>query len=92
MLFEPDDVSLCMTNPGFDVDVFVRTDLATLYAVWLGRMELRTALHEKKLNLDGDARLVRAVIRSIAPLSPVAYAVRAAERDRVRISGGEARV
>jgi hypothetical protein len=80
-----------MTNPGHEVDVFVRSDLATVHAVWLGRMELRHAMHEQKLRIEGDERLVQTVIRSIAPLSPVAYAVRAAAQERLRSAGGEAR-
>jgi DNA-binding HxlR family transcriptional regulator len=82
LLLEPDDVSLCLTSPGCDVDVFFRTDLTTLYSVWLGRRELSDAISRRQLQLDGDPRLARVVTRAIAPLSPVAYAVRAAAAEQ----------
>ena len=41
MVLEPSDVSVCLQHPGFDVDLEVRVDTATLYRVYLGRAELR---------------------------------------------------
>ncbi|MBS0402056.1 MAG: helix-turn-helix transcriptional regulator, partial [Proteobacteria bacterium] len=37
LIVEPaSDVDLCMVDPGFEVDVYVSTDLRTLTALWLG--------------------------------------------------------
>ena len=35
----PGDVSLCFTDPGFDVDVTLEAPLSTLYQVWLGTLD-----------------------------------------------------
>ena len=36
----PGDVSLCFTDPGFEVDVTLEATLSTLYQVWLGTLTL----------------------------------------------------
>jgi hypothetical protein len=34
----PGDVSLCFTDPGFEVDVTVESSLGVLYQIWLGAL------------------------------------------------------
>ena len=51
---EPPSVELCFTDEGFDVDLTVDADLATLTAVWLGRMRLADALAAGAVRLEGD--------------------------------------
>ena len=53
MVLEPSDVSVCLQHPGFDVDLAVRVDTATLYRVYLGRAELGGAMRARKLTLSG---------------------------------------
>jgi len=37
LLNDPDNgADLCSADPGFDVDLFVRTDLETMTAIWMG--------------------------------------------------------
>ena len=59
MVLEPSDVSVCLQHPGFDVDLEVRVDTATLYRVYLGRAELGGAMRAGKLTLDGPRVLQR---------------------------------
>jgi DNA-binding HxlR family transcriptional regulator len=47
------EVDLCATDPGFDVNLFVTTDLKTLTQVWLGDLSVRSVLASGKLMLDG---------------------------------------
>ena len=47
------EVDLCPTDPGFEVDLFVRTDLKTLTQVVLGDFTLKSALGAGKIELDG---------------------------------------
>lgn len=48
----PGDVDLCSTDPGFDVDLYVATDLRTMTAVWMG---LTTVAKEgDKISLTGN--------------------------------------
>jgi len=53
------DADLCLSDPGFGVDLSVRTDATTLTAIWMGDVPLRTALRSGALELDGRRELVR---------------------------------
>jgi DNA-binding HxlR family transcriptional regulator len=52
---EPPAVDLCFTDEGFDVELAVDADVATLIAVWLGRLPLADAIAAGSIRLDGDA-------------------------------------
>jgi DNA-binding HxlR family transcriptional regulator len=56
----PDDVSVCLTAPGGEIDLLVTADLATLYRVWVGRVSLAAARRGGSVRLDGPPSLVRA--------------------------------
>lgn len=49
-----EDVDLCSINPGFDVDLYVSSDLRTMTAIWMGREQLKKALREGQVKLTGD--------------------------------------
>jgi hypothetical protein len=77
MVLEPSEVSVCLKHPGFDVDLKVSADTATLYRVYLGRAELRAALQTSKLTISGPRALERAFGRwftwsAFAPASRLA--------------------
>jgi len=77
MVLEPSEVSVCMQHPGFDVDLKVTADTATLYRVYLGRAELRATLQTGMLTISGPRTLQRAFARwftwsAFAPASRVA--------------------
>jgi DNA-binding HxlR family transcriptional regulator len=74
----PDDVSLCLQHPGFDIDLLVTADIAAMYRVWFGRLSLADALRDGLVELDGAMPLVRAFAGWFA-LSPFADAVRTAK-------------
>jgi len=71
------DVSVCLKNPGFDIDVIVSADIAAFYRVWLGRVTLAEALRKQQVRLDGAPADVRAFSGWFA-WSPMVDAVRAA--------------
>ena len=54
------DVALCLTDPGFDVNVLVDADLATFYRLWGGRISYAEALRTHGVRVDGLPRFVRA--------------------------------
>ena len=56
MVLEPSEVSVCLQHPGFDVDLKVSVDTATLYRVYLGRAELGGALRLEKADDERPAR------------------------------------
>lgn len=68
-------VDLCRSHPGFEVDLYVTTDLRTMTAIWMG---LATVSGEAdKIELDGDPALARSM-QGWLGLSPFAT-----ERKRV---------
>lgn len=72
------DPSVCTTDPGFDVDVTIRSDLESMYRVWLGQLPLRSALRAGRVALEGPSALTRR-IPDVLKLSPVAATVAAAQ-------------
>jgi DNA-binding HxlR family transcriptional regulator len=73
---DPADVSLCFTDPGFDVDVTVEAPLGVLYRVWLGELPLPAALRDGLVTLTGRREAVR-MLPGALRLSPAApYVVR----------------
>ena len=63
LIVEPGDgkggvpVDLCSVEPGFDVDLYVATDLRTMTAIWMGVDTVRAALDSQRMHLTGDAGL-----------------------------------
>ena len=57
---ETDSVELCITNPGFEVDLFVETDSRTVTLVWYGDLSLDRALADGTIELHGPRRLCEA--------------------------------
>jgi len=77
LVVEPTDASVCLKNPGFDIDLIVTADIAVFYRVWLGRSTLPEALRSGQVRLDGAPGDIRAFSRWFA-WSPMADAVRTA--------------
>ncbi len=77
LVLEPGDASVCHTDPGFDVDVVLASDLATLYRVWAGEIDLTAAAKTGALSLTGTRWIVRG-LPSWLQLSPAAPDVQAA--------------
>lgn len=71
------DTTVCLTDPGYTIDVLVNADLATFFKVWLGRIDYNEALAENSVIITGLPRLTRAFPRWFT-WSPAAPAVRAA--------------
>jgi DNA-binding HxlR family transcriptional regulator len=63
------DVDLCWSDPGFEVDLYVTTDLRTMTAIWMG---LTTVSRETaRMTLEGD-RAVCDTMQAWLGLSPFA--------------------
>ncbi|HEY7706798.1 MAG TPA: winged helix-turn-helix transcriptional regulator [Gaiellaceae bacterium] len=81
MVLEPSEVSVCLQHPGFDVDLEVDVDTATLYRVYLGRADLGGAIRAGKLTMSGPQALQRG-LRQWFTWSAFAAASRLAEGRR----------
>lgn len=66
-----EQVDLCSINPGFDVDLYVSTDLRTMTAIWMGQDSVSAALSSGRLILTGDEHLEKSMETWLA-LSPFA--------------------
>ena len=66
---ETGEVDLCLTDPGFDVDLYVETDLRTMTAIWMGLTTVAQAAD--KLALAGP-KAVAGAMQSWLGLSPFA--------------------
>jgi DNA-binding HxlR family transcriptional regulator len=64
-------VDLCSVDPGFDVDLYLSTDLRTMTEVWMGYITLTQAKREERLTATGDRQL-EANMKNWLTLSPFA--------------------
>jgi DNA-binding HxlR family transcriptional regulator len=53
------EADLCLSDPGFGVDLTVSSDPKTLTAVWMGDLGLAAALKSQAIELEGPRLLVR---------------------------------
>jgi DNA-binding HxlR family transcriptional regulator len=60
LVLERAEVDLCLKDPGHEVDVVVRADLAALTRVWMGDLAWSEAIRDGRIALDGPRELVRA--------------------------------
>lgn len=54
LVFDRDDVDICVKNPGHDVDLWITASMRTLVELWLGHVNLSTAIGDESIQLDGD--------------------------------------
>ena len=71
-----DEASICLADPGFEVDVTLRTDRASLYRTYLGRSSLAEAQRRGDVEMSGSKQAVRAFFDAFRQ-SPVAGIVAA---------------
>jgi DNA-binding HxlR family transcriptional regulator len=64
-------VDLCYNDPGFEVDLLVRSPLRTMTAVWMGVAKLKREIDSGAIELDGDPSLAGAIQQWLG-LSPFA--------------------
>jgi hypothetical protein len=56
-------VDLCRADPGFEVDLYVETDLRTMTAIWMGHATVEQEMRAGRLRLTGDRDLRRDIQR-----------------------------
>ncbi len=70
LIIEPHgEVDLCWSDPGFNIDLYVTTDLRTMTAVWMGLTILER--ETTKIELSGN-RLIATTMQTWLGLSPFA--------------------
>jgi DNA-binding HxlR family transcriptional regulator len=71
LLLERSGVDVCVKDPGFEVDLYLDADLATMTKVWLGDLAFAEAVRMKKIRMSGMPGTIRQ-FPSWLPLSPYA--------------------
>ena len=64
-------VDLCSTNPGFDIDLYVRSSLRSMTAVWMGMTTVQKEIAAGQMELVGDKALAKSMQKWLG-LSPFA--------------------
>lgn len=64
-------VDLCYYDPGFEIDLLVRSPLRTMTAVWMGMARLKQEINSGAIELDGDPAIASAIQQWLG-LSPFA--------------------
>jgi hypothetical protein len=72
-------VDLCWTDPGFDIDLYIRSALRSMTAVWMGLSNVRKEVEEGHIELIGDEDIARSMQQWLG-LSTFA-------KERSRVSG-----
>jgi len=76
-----EEADLCPTDPGFDVGLYVETDLRTMTRVFMGDLSMRAAISAGQIELDGGRELRQCFERWLG-LSSFAEIEDARNRDR----------
>jgi DNA-binding HxlR family transcriptional regulator len=59
LVLTPTDVTLCLTDPGYEVDVLVTAELAAFYKLWWGQITYPQAIRDYGVTIEGPRQLVR---------------------------------
>jgi DNA-binding HxlR family transcriptional regulator len=81
LVIDHGEVDLCSVHPGFDIDLYVRSALKSMTAVWMGLSTVQREVEAGEIELIGDRKIADAM-QSWLGLSPFAK-----ERNRVDASG-----
>src|SRR5262249_3637353 len=57
LVCDGEEVDLCPANPGFEVGLYVATDLRTMTRVFMGDLALKSAIASAQIELDGPREL-----------------------------------
>jgi DNA-binding HxlR family transcriptional regulator len=63
LIVSQDEVDLCSQDPGYEVDLFVTSDLRTMTMVSLGHIAVHDAIGDSSIELHGSKSLARAFER-----------------------------
>lgn len=63
LILNPDDVTLCLTDPGFEINVMVSADLVSFFKVWAHHTSYQEALDAGQVRIEAAPRLIRALPR-----------------------------
>ena len=56
---EDGNIDMCLKDPGYEVDVYIRSDLRCFVEAWRGIRDLRAEIRARRIELIGARELVR---------------------------------
>ncbi len=59
LVAERSGTDLCLSDPGFEVDLNVTAEARAMAEVWIGRLELGAAMRSRRVRVSGPEHLVR---------------------------------
>ncbi|RDH85752.1 MAG: transcriptional regulator [endosymbiont of Galathealinum brachiosum] len=59
LISENNHIDLCLNDPGHEVDLIIRSSLATMTAIWTCQLELNIAVNKGDVNVLGDPELAK---------------------------------
>jgi hypothetical protein len=71
LVIDGSTVDLCSTNPGFEIDLYVRASLKDMTAVWMGLSTVKKEIDNGQIELIGDPELASSMQQWLG-LSPFA--------------------
>jgi DNA-binding HxlR family transcriptional regulator len=71
LVIDGGQVDLCSVDPGYEVDLYVRSSLRSMTAVWMGLSTLKAEIAAGHIDLSGDKAIARSM-HSWLGLSPFA--------------------
>ncbi|MFV8834121.1 helix-turn-helix domain-containing protein [Aquisalimonas sp.] len=63
LLIEDDDVDLCQSDPGFEVDLYIASTVRVMGRVWIGQRALLPAMESGEIRAHGRINLERSISR-----------------------------
>lgn len=76
LVVDGEKVDLCLTDPGYDVDLYVSCPLRAMTAVWMGMAKLDSEVQAGRIKVTGDKDVARSMHQWLG-LSPFAQGERA---------------
>lgn len=61
LVVESSSVDLCLSDPGYEVDLYVRTPLRTMTSIWMGLSNLTSEIEAGHVEIDGDKAIARSI-------------------------------
>lgn len=61
LVIDDGEVDLCSVDPGYDVDLYVRSSLRSMTAVWMGHSTLKAEIEAGNIELTGDKAIARSM-------------------------------
>lgn len=61
LVIDAGQVDLCQVDPGFDIDLYVRSSLRSMTAVWMGLSTVEKEIEARQLELIGDKDIAQSI-------------------------------